>query len=174
MPLNYRAAVYTGSFDPVHHGHMDLIRRGSRLYERLVVGVGINPEKPPYFSTEERVELLKTVCKPFPNVEVRSFEGLTVRFVRESKCGIMLRGLRTLSDMEYEFNMSLTNQNLDAEIETIFLMAPVEHSHYSSTLIRQIMTLGGDVSMFLPRDILPAIQARAAEKRNLAFREDRT
>lgn len=174
MPLDYRSAVYTGSFDPVHHGHLDLIRRGSRLYQRLVVGVGINPEKPPYFSTEERVQLLKTVCKPFANVEVRSFEGLTVRFVRECRCGIMLRGLRTLSDMEYEFNMSLTNQNLDADIETVFLMAQVEHSHYSSTLIRQIMTLGGELGVFLPKEIMPVVAARAAEKRNLAFREDRT
>lgn len=173
MPLDYRAAVYTGSFDPVHHGHMDIIRRGSRLYHRLVVGVGINPEKPPYFSSEERVELLKEVCRPFPNVEVKAFEGLTVKFVRECKCGIMLRGLRTLSDMEYEFNMSLTNQILDMELETVFLMAQVEHSNFSSSLIRQIMTLGGELSAFLPKEIEAAVKARAKEREDHSFREDR-
>lgn len=173
MPLDYRAAVYTGSFDPVHHGHMDIIRRGSRLYQRLVVGVGINPEKPPYFSTEERVELLHQVCKPYANVEVKPFEGLAVRFVRECKCGIMLRGLRTLSDMEYEFNMSLTNQNLDHELETVFLMAQAEHSNFSSTLIRQIMTFGGDLGRFLPKEIEAAVLARAKEREDHNFREDR-
>src|SRR5438874_10176884 len=110
MPLNPRTAVYTGTFDPVHLGHLDVIRRGSRLYERLVVGVGINPEKEPLFTPAERVDLLRRVVTPLGNVEVNSFQGLTVRFVRETGARVMLRGLRTLSDMEYEFNMSLTNR----------------------------------------------------------------
>src|SRR3954471_5034052 len=101
MTLDPRIAVYTGMFDPVHYGHLDIIRRGSRLYDRLVVGVGMNPDKSAsFFSTEERVELLRLVCRPFANVEVREFDGLAVRFVRGLGARIMLRGLRTLSDME--------------------------------------------------------------------------
>jgi len=165
--------VYTGMFDPVHLGHLDIIRRGSALYDRLVVGVGMNPEKSAFFSAEERVELLRIVCKPFANVVVKEFDGLAVRFVRALGAGIMLRGLRTLSDMEYEFNMSLTNQNLDSEIETVFLMAQVEHSHFSSSLIRQIMMLGGELDPFLPPGIHAAILQRAAEKRDLTYRDDR-
>jgi pantetheine-phosphate adenylyltransferase len=173
MTLDPHAAVYTGMFDPVHLGHLDIIRRGSALYDRLVVGVGMNPEKSAFFSAEERVELLRIVCKPFANVVVKEFDGLAVRFVRALGAGIMLRGLRTLSDMEYEFNMSLTNQNLDSEIETVFLMAQVEHSHFSSSLIRQIMMLGGELDPFLPPGIHAAILQRAAEKRDLTYRDDR-
>ncbi len=173
MPLDPRVAVYTGMFDPVHLGHLDIIRRGSALYNRVVVGAGTNPDKTPLFNREERVELLRTVCRPFANVEVQPFEGLTVSFVRSLGAGIMLRGLRTLSDMEYEFNMSLTNQSLDSEIETVFLMAQVEHSNFSSTLIRQIMMLGGALKPFLPPEVVAAVQKRALERRDVAFREDR-
>jgi pantetheine-phosphate adenylyltransferase len=165
MPLNPRVAVYTGSFDPVHLGHLDVIRRGSRLYERLVIGVGTNPEKAPLFTSEERVDLLRRVAAPFGNVEVRAFHGLAVRFVREVGARVMLRGLRTLSDMEYEFNMSLTNHNLDPEIETVFLMAQVEHSHFSGSLIRQIGLFGGDLDMFLPPEVQAATRARLREHR---------
>src|SRR5215471_344679 len=119
--LPFRVAVYTGMFDPVHFGHLDVIERGSRLFDKIVVGVGTNPEKQPFLSLEERVQLMQRVLKPFPNVEVRPFEGLAVRFVREVGARIMLRGLRTLSDMEYEFTMSLTNLSLDPGIETVFL-----------------------------------------------------
>src|SRR5579864_1151976 len=105
---NHGVAVYTGVFDPVHLGHLDVIRRGSDIFERLVVGVGINPEKTPLFTPEERLDLLRRVVVPFPNVEVRPFDGLAVRFVRDVGARIILRGLRTTSDMEYEFDMSLT------------------------------------------------------------------
>lgn len=165
MPLNPRAAVYTGMFDPVHLGHLDVIRRGSRLFDRLIIGVGANPEKSPFFQPDERVDLLRRVTGTFANVDVRSFEGLAVKFVREVGARVMLRGLRTLSDMEYEFHMSLTNQNLDDEIETVFLMAQVEHSHFSSTLIRQIAIYGGDLEQFLPPEIQDAVRARAREMR---------
>jgi pantetheine-phosphate adenylyltransferase len=165
MPLNSHVAVYTGSFDPVHLGHMDVIRRGSLLYDRLIVGVGINPEKEPLFTPEEKVDLLRKVSAPFGNVEVRAFHGLTVKFVREVGARVMLRGLRTLSDMEYEFDMSLTNHNLDAEIETVFLMAQVEHSHFSGTMIRQIGQFGGDLDMFLPPEAQAPTRARLRERR---------
>lgn len=166
MPLDSRIAVYTGTFDPVHLGHLDVIRRGSRLFDRLVVGVGVNPEKEPFFTDDERVELVRRVVSPFTNVEVRAFHGLAVRFVREVGARVMLRGLRTLSDMEYEFHMSLTNHNLDADIETVFLMAQVEHSHFSSTLIRQIGLLGGDLGPFVPPEVQEAIRVRAMERRS--------
>src|SRR5579871_1642415 len=114
--LSVRAAVYTGVFDPIHFGHLDIIQRGSRLFDRLVVGVGINPEKSPFFSQEERVAQLRHVTAPFGNVDVQPFSGLAVAFVRERGARIILRGLRTLSDMENEFAMSLTNLALDPQI----------------------------------------------------------
>ena len=161
--LNPRVAVYTGVFDPVHNGHLDIIGRGSRIYGRLMVGVGINPEKRTYFSIDERVELVRKVTHHLPNVEVRPFTGLAVRFVREAGAAIMLRGLRTLSDMEYEFTMSLMNLNLDPEIETVFLMAKEEYSHVSSTLLRQVAAFRGDLSKFLPDSVRIALEARARE-----------
>lgn len=164
VPLSHRVAVYTGVFDPVHLGHLDIIRRGSRLYDRLVVGVGINPEKATFFSLAERVELLQRVVAPYSNVEVRPFEGLAVRFVRKEGARVMLRGIRTLSDMENEFAMSLMNLSLDAEIETVFLMAKEEYSHLSSTLIRQVGTFQGPLDKFLPAQITAALQERVRER----------
>lgn len=160
LPPNGRSAVYTGSFDPITVGHLDIIRRGSHIFERLVVGVGINPEKPTFFSLDERVDLVKRVVEPFPNVEVKPFTGLAVHFVREVKARIMLRGLRTTSDMEYEFSMSLANLALDPELETVFLMAKDEYSHVSSTLIRQIATLGGNLEKFVPPIVKEALLKR--------------
>jgi pantetheine-phosphate adenylyltransferase len=157
-------AVYTGVFDPIHLGHLDIIQRGSRIFERLVVGVGINPEKAPFFTVDERVDLIRRVVAPYGNVEVRPFPGLAVRFVREVGAHIMLRGLRTLSDMEYEFSMSLTNLALDAQIETIFLMAKEEYSHISSTLIRQIATFQGDLTKFVPPEIKAALHERVRQR----------
>jgi pantetheine-phosphate adenylyltransferase len=157
---SYRVAVYTGVFDPIHLGHVDVIRRGSRLFDQLVVGVGINPEKAPFFTQEERVRLVRCVTASFPNVEVRPFTGLAVRFVRQAGARIMLRGLRTTSDMEYEFTMSLTNLALDPEIETVFLMAKEEYSYISSTLIRQIGTFQGDLSKFVPAEVKEALEDR--------------
>lgn len=159
-----RPAVYTGVFDPVHLGHLDLIRRGSKLYDHLVVGVGINPEKAPFFSVEERVQLVRQVAQEFPNVEVLPFVGLAVRFVREVGARIMLRGLRTLSDMEYEFTMSLTNLDLDPEIETVYLMARAEYSHISSTLIKQIGAFHGDLEKFVPATVATALRGRIRER----------
>lgn len=162
--LDPRSAVYTGTFDPVHRGHLDVIRRGSRLYDRLIVGVGINPDKTTFFDIDERVELLRAVAAEFPNVEVTKFEGLAVRFVRGANARVMVRGLRTLSDMEYEFTMSLMNAALDAEIETVFLMAKEEFSHVSSSLLRQIAVLGGELGKFLPDAVREALVAKVRAK----------
>ncbi len=158
-------AVYTGVFDPVHLGHLDVIRRGSKIFDRLVVGVGINPEKAPFFSSEERVDLLRRVTSSLANVEVLPFSGLAVRFVRELGARIMLRGLRTTSDMEYEFTMSLTNLALASEIETVFLMAKETYSHINSTLLRQIAILGGELDKFVPPEIKGPLEAQARERR---------
>jgi pantetheine-phosphate adenylyltransferase len=158
--LSPRVAVYTGTFDPVHLGHLDIIQRGSRLFDRLIVGVGINPDKATLFSIEERVELLSEVVSGFKNIEVQPFTGLAVRFVREAGARIMVRGLRTLSDMEYEFTMSLMNLHLDPAIETVFLMAKEEFSHVSSSLLRQIAALGGELAKFLPDPVKGALIAK--------------
>jgi pantetheine-phosphate adenylyltransferase len=163
--LSHRRAVYTGVFDPVHLGHLDIIQRGSKIVDELIVGVGINPDKTPFFSSDERVELLRLVTRDYTNVQIRPFHGLAVRFVREVGARLMLRGLRTLSDMEYEFTMSLMNLNLDSEIETIFLMAKEEFSHVSSSLLRQIAVLEGDLSKFLPHEVGSRLMERAQERR---------
>src|SRR5262249_36642575 len=122
----FRTAVFAGTFDPITLGHLDVIRRGRLLFEHLIVGIGIHPSKTSLFSLEERIELARRVARPFSNVSVESFEGLTVHYVRQIGARVILRGLRTLTDMEYEFGMTLTNQRLDPEIETVFLMADGE------------------------------------------------
>lgn len=159
--LSPRVAVYTGTFDPVHFGHLDIVQRGSRLFDRLIVGVGINPDKQTLFTIDERVQLIRDVTSGWDNVEVRKFDGLAVRFVRECNARSMVRGLRTLSDMEYEFTMSLMNRTLDPELETVFLMAKEEFSHVSSSLLRQIAALGGDLSKFLSEPVRAALSERA-------------
>jgi pantetheine-phosphate adenylyltransferase len=162
----HRIAVYTGVFDPVHLGHLDVIQRGSRLFDRLIVGVGLNPDKSPFFTLEERVQMLEQVTTPFDNVEVRPFTILTVAFVREVGARVMLRGLRTTSDMEYEFNLTLANNMLDPEIETVFLMANPAYSHVSSSLLRQIATFRGPLDKFVSPDVKVALDARARERGN--------
>ena len=167
MPTNPHAAVtavYTGMFDPVHFGHLDIITRTAQLFPRLVIGVGINPEKQAFFTIEERVQVLQELLKDRPHVEVHSFAGLAVHFVRQVGATVMVRGLRTVSDMEYEFSMSLTNQTLDPGLQTVFLMSRVDFTHLSSTLIRQIAAFGGDLQRFLPASIIPWVQAKAQER----------
>ena len=161
---NARVAVYTGVFDPIHNGHLDVIQRGCQLVDQLVVGVGDNPEKRPFFTQAERVELVRQVVAGLPNVEVRPFSGLAVRFVRGIGARLMLRGLRTTSDMEYEFSMSLTNLTLDPGVETIFLMAREHYSHISGTLLRQIAMFEGDLSQFVPGSVTSALVERARER----------
>ena len=160
MPLRNGIAVYPGVFDPVHYGHLDVIQRGHRLVDRLIVAVGDNPEKSPMFSQAERVEMIKQAVKQYPNVEVLPFHGLAVRFVREIGAHVMLRGIRTTSDMEYEFTMSLTNLALDSEIETIFLMAKETYSHISGTLLRQVAKFGGELDKFLPPTVKEALRRK--------------
>jgi pantetheine-phosphate adenylyltransferase len=162
-PLDHRVAVYPGTFDPIHNGHLDVIQRGSRLFDKLIVAVGHNPEKAPFFTAEERVNLVRQVVAPFGNVEARAFDTLAVSFARSVGARVMLRGLRTTSDMENEFTMSLMNLNLDPDIETVFLMANEPYSHLSSTLLRQIAAFGGALEKFLPLQVKDALLKRVQE-----------
>jgi len=165
MSLSPRhAAVYTGVFDPIHLGHLDIIQRGSRLFDRLVVGVGNNPEKLSWFTLEERVGLVRQVVAACRNVEVRAFEGLAVHFVHDVGAGVILRGMRTTSDMDHEFTMSLTNRALDPEIETVFLLAKETFSHLSGTLIRQVAAFGGELDKFVPVEVKVALEERSRER----------
>lgn len=157
-----RIAVYPGMFDPVHLGHVDVIRRASQIFPRLVVGVGVNPGKQPLFSVEDRVQMLQMATRSFNNVEIKPFDSLAVRFVRQEGAMVMIRGLRTVTDMDYEFSMSLTNQTLDPSIQTIFLLSHVQYTHLSSTLIRQIVSFGGDLSKFLPAEVVPFVRSKLA------------
>lgn len=154
-----RTAVFTGTFDPVTLGHLDVIRRGRLLFEHLVVGIGVNPNKETLFNVDERVELTRMVVSEFPNVSVESFEELTVQFVRRIGARVILRGVRTLSDMEYEFGMSMANHCLDPYVETVFLMADGEYSHVSSSLIKQVARYGGAeaICRFVPRQLIEPI-----------------
>lgn len=164
--VNPQIAVFTGMFDPMTLGHLDVIKRGRRIFDQLVVGIGVNPNKQAMFPVEERVELARRVVAPFENVRVESFEGLAVHYVRSIGAGVILRGVRTLSDMEYEFAMSLTNARLDPGIETVFLMADGEYSHVSSSLIRQIAEFGGGESLglFVPEQCVEPILTKAGKR----------
>lgn len=156
-----RRAVYPGSFDPFHLGHENIARRASRLFDELIIGVGYNPEKA-LSKPEERVSAIQAVVKTLPNVRVIAFRGLAVDFVREQKARFMVRGIRALADMEYEFTMSLTNAMMAPEIETVFLMAGKEYTNLSSTLIRQIAKYRGDLSSFLPEPIIDTVRQSLA------------
>jgi pantetheine-phosphate adenylyltransferase len=155
-----RIAVYTGSFDPITLGHLNVIQRCSRLVDRLIVGIGINIEKQSLFTPEERVKLVRQATRDLNNVDVQSFEGLAVSFVRQCGARVLLRGVRSLGDIEAEFTMTMANRKLDPGIETIFLMADDQYSHVSSSLIKQIAALATDeeLARFVPREIVPAIR----------------
>ena len=162
MQAMSRRAVYTGSFDPITLGHLDVIERSARLVDTLIVGVGTNIDKQSLFNADERVELLERVTRPLGNVEVRQFSGLAVQFVRECEARVIIRGVRSLSDMDTEFTMTLANRKLDPGIETVFLMADEEFSHVSSSLIKQITPHADDehLERFIPREIIADVRAK--------------
>lgn len=158
-------AVYTGSFDPLTLGHLNVIERSSRLVGHLIVGVGINIDKKSLFTAEERMELLSRATQHLNNVEIKQFTGLAVRFVRECNAQVIIRGIRTLTDMEMEFTMTLANRKLDSGIETVFLMADEEYSHVSSSLIKQITPLADDkeLARFVPESIIDDLRRKLAK-----------
>ena len=168
-----RRAVYTGSFDPITLGHLKIIQRSSRLVDELVVGVGINIEKQSLFTADERVTLIERVTADLPNVIVKQFNGLAVTFVRDCRARVIVRGVRSLSDIETEFTMTLANRKLDPDIETVFLMADEEFTHVSSSLIKQITSLAGDAELarFVPESIVSDLRAKLADDQ-LAVPED--
>ncbi|MFO7904719.1 MAG: pantetheine-phosphate adenylyltransferase [Pirellulaceae bacterium] len=157
-----RLAVYTGSFDPITLGHLNVIKRAARLVDRLIVGVGINIDKAPLFTAEERICMIRRVTASCQNIEVRAFEGLAVEFVRQCNATIMIRGIRPLTDVAAEFTMLLANRQLAGDVETIFLMADKELAHVSSSLIKQITSVSTDAMLarFVPAEIIPTIRTK--------------
>ena len=153
-------AIYPGSFDPVTNGHLDLIDRGTKIFDHLIVAVLRNPEKDPLFSLPERVEMLREVTRPWANVEVDVFDGLLVDYVRRRKATVILRGIRAISDYEYELQMALMNRKLEPQIETVFMMPAEAYSYLSSRLVREIALLGGSIQGLVP----PVVEQRLRTK----------
>lgn len=155
-----KIAVYPGSFDPVTYGHLDIIARAAQLFDRLYVAVLRHSAKTPFFTTEERVALLTSVTGDLPNVECESFEGLTVAYARSRRASAIVRGLRAVSDFEYELKMAEMNHHLDPGVETIFMMTSSRYSFISSSIVREVASLGGPVDAWVP----PAVARRLAER----------
>ena len=153
-------AVYPGSFDPLTNGHVDIISRGARLFDRIIVAILVNAEKSPLFTTDERVEITRAVFRDQPNVEVDTFDGLLVDYVAKRGAQVIVRGLRAVSDFEFEFQMALMNRRLNAKIETVFMMPAEQYSYISSRLIKEVFALGGRVHGLVP----DMVEARLREK----------
>lgn len=158
-------AIYAGTFDPLTKGHIDVIERGSKVFDKLIVAVADNPSKNPIFSRQERVNQIKKVITKYPNVTVDSFEGLLINYVRRQKTNIILRGIRTISDFEYEFQMALTNRAIAPDIETLFVMTCEKYSYISSHLLKEAITLGADVGLFVPSEIQDALRTKIKTKK---------
>lgn len=157
-------AIYPGSFDPVTFGHLDLIERSSKIVDELIVGVLNNKAKTPLFSVEERVKMLEDVTKDLPNVRVVPFDGLLVEFAKEMDAQIVIRGLRAVTDFEYELQMSQTNHKLEPQVETMFLTTSLEYSYLSSTIVREVAAFGGDISRFVPEAVINRIKEKMSRK----------
>ncbi len=153
-------AIYPGTFDPITHGHTDIVRRASRLFQRVVVAVAESPAKEPAFALAQRVDLAQQALADLPNVEVRGFDVLLASFAREQGAGVILRGLRAVSDFEHEFQLAAMNRQLSPEVETMFLTPAEEYGYVSSSLVREIARLGGDVSNFVSPAVLHALVNR--------------
>ncbi len=153
-------AVYPGMFDPVTNGHLDLIERGVRIFDRLIVAVVSNPSKIPLFSIEERLDMLREVTRGMENVELDAFDGLLVRYLRQKNAGVILRGLRAISDFEYEFEMALTNRQLANDIETVFMAPSLEYIYLRARLVKEVSRYGGDIRQYVP----PYVEGRIQEK----------
>ena len=150
-------AIYPGSFDPCTNGHLDIIERSSKIFEKVIVAVLINSSKTPTFTVEERIDLLKTATAHIPNVEVVSFNGLLAQFAQDRNAKVIIKGLRAVSDFEYEFQMSLTNTKLNPNVETLFMTTKSENMYLSSSIVREVARYGGDISDMVPKVIIEKI-----------------
>lgn len=155
-----QTAIYPGSFDPVTFGHIDLIKRASKIFDYVIVALAKNVQKRPLFTLEERLEMLKTATKGIKGVKVVTFEGLVTEYARRNKVKVIVRGLRMVSDFEYEFQMALTNRRLAEDVETVFLMPSERFSFLSSTLLKEAASLGADLSSFVPKFVEKALKER--------------
>jgi pantetheine-phosphate adenylyltransferase len=158
-------AVYPGTFDPITLGHQDLVRRASALFDKVVVGIAVSEAKRPFFPLEDRIRLAREVLKPYKNVSIEGFRGLLMDFVRTQKAQVILRGLRAVSDFEYEFQMAGMNRNLYPDVETVFLTPAEQYQFISATIVREIATLGGDVSKFVQPLVVRALAQRVGKRR---------
>jgi pantetheine-phosphate adenylyltransferase len=154
-------AIYPGSFDPLTNGHVDIIQRGSRFFDRIVVAVLINLEKAPLFTVPERVDLARSVFREWPNVEVDTFDGLLVDYARRKHASVIVRGLRAISDFEYEMQMALMNRRLSPDVETVFMMPAEPYTYVSSRLVKEVVALGGTVTGLVPA----LVEARLRDKK---------
>ena len=159
-----RKAVYPGTFDPVTYGHLDVIKRGSKIFDELIVAVGHNPLKQPLFTITERVDMISTNILEIQNARVDCFEGMLTDYIKELQTNVILRGIRTVSDFDYEFQMALTNRVLKTDIETVFIMTSQEYLFLNSSLIKEAVSLGGDISMFVPSDVEKLLQQKFANR----------
>jgi len=155
-------AIYPGSFDPLTNGHVDIIQRGSGLFGRIVIAILVNLEKSPLFTVPERVEIAREVFSPYPNVEVDTFDGLLVEYARRKRASVIVRGLRAISDFEYELQMALMNRHLNPDVETVFMMPAEPYTYVSSRLVKEVVALGGSVSALVPA----VVEARLREKKH--------
>jgi len=157
-----KTAVYPGTFDPITHGHTDIIERGASIFDTLIVAVAVNPAKKPLFNVDERIDLLRRLTADIPNVRIDSFSGLTVDYVRSVGSSVILRGMRTMSDFDYEFQLALSNKALCGDVETIFLMTSVECSFLSSHRIKEVAAMGVDISPFVPEIVSKKLMEKLA------------
>ena len=155
-----RTVIYPGSFDPLTNGHLDVVERAAKLFDRVIVAVALNESKHPLFSQQERLDMVVRAIKPLPNVEADSFTGLLVKYVERRSAQAVIRGLRALSDFEFEFQLALMNRKLNERIETIFMMPKDTYTFLSSRLVKEIANLGGDVSSFVPAHVRDALGAK--------------
>ncbi len=153
-------AVFPGSFDPITNGHLDIIHRGLRIFDRVIIAVLENEGKSPLFPVAERLELLRAVARDIRGIEIHSFSGLLVDFLRKSDAKVVIRGIRAISDYEYELQMALMNRELSPDIETIFMMPAVEYTNVSSRLVKEVFRLGGDISRLVPAVVLEQLRAK--------------
>jgi pantetheine-phosphate adenylyltransferase len=165
MTKKFVRAIFPGSFDPITNGHLDVINRGIKLFDELIVAVGRSPVKNPLFTPEERVEMIAELIADIPGVSVESFDGLTVEYAAKKKADAILRGLRSLTDVQYEFQLAMTNRAV-AGIETVFVMTSEQYGFTSSTLIREIASLGGDLSSLVPENVYNRLKQRLKKSRS--------